>query len=90
MFLWNFTEDDSFRLLYHGAKKSKMTKNSNHGGPAFNSVFHIESNSKTFFFISWIKIRIVLRVFVCFILNDANARQMMRTDENLQSKTKKQ
>ena len=27
-----FTEDASLRLLYHGAKKSKMTKNSNHGG----------------------------------------------------------
>ena len=29
-----FTEDASLRLLYHGAKKSKMTKNSNQGGPA--------------------------------------------------------
>ena len=28
-----FTEDAS-QLLYHGAKKSKMTKNSNQGGPA--------------------------------------------------------
>ena len=33
-----FTEDASLLLLYHGAKKSKMTKNSNHergggGGP---------------------------------------------------------
>ena len=27
-----FTEDASLRLLYHGAKKSKMTKNSNQGG----------------------------------------------------------
>ena len=27
-----FTEDASQRLLYHGAKKSKMTKNSNQGG----------------------------------------------------------
>ena len=27
-----FTEDASLPLLYHGAKKSKMTKNSNHGG----------------------------------------------------------
>ena len=31
-----FTEDASQRLLYHGAKKSKMTKNSNQGGPALN------------------------------------------------------
>ena len=31
IFSWNFTEDASQRLLYHGAKKSKMTKNSNHG-----------------------------------------------------------
>ena len=29
-----FTEDASLRLLYHGAKKSKMTKNPNQGGPA--------------------------------------------------------
>ena len=29
-----FTEDASQRLLYHGAKKSKMTKNSNQGDPA--------------------------------------------------------
>ena len=27
-----FTEDVSLCLLYHGAKKSKMTKNSNQGG----------------------------------------------------------
>ena len=27
-----FTEDASRSLLYHGAKKSKMTKNSNQGG----------------------------------------------------------
>ena len=27
-----FTEDASRLLLYHGAKKSKMTKNSNQGG----------------------------------------------------------
>ena len=27
-----FTQDASLRLLYHGAKKSKMTKNSNQGG----------------------------------------------------------
>ena len=27
-----FTEDASRPLLYHGAKKSKMTKNSNQGG----------------------------------------------------------
>ena len=30
-----FIEDASLLLLYHGAKKSKMTKNSNQGGPAF-------------------------------------------------------
>ena len=29
-----FTADASQRLLYHGAKQSKMTKNSNQGGPA--------------------------------------------------------
>ena len=32
-----FTEDASRRLLYHGAKKSKMTKNPIQGGPALNS-----------------------------------------------------
>ena len=31
-----FTEDASLPLLYDGAKKSKMTKNSNQGGPALN------------------------------------------------------
>ena len=31
-----FMEDASLLLLYHGAKKSKMTKNSNQEGPAFN------------------------------------------------------
>ena len=32
-FFYNiFTEDASLPLLYHGAKKSKMTKNSNQGG----------------------------------------------------------
>ena len=34
IFLWNFTEDASQLFLYHGAKKSKMTRNSNQGGPA--------------------------------------------------------
>ena len=29
-----FTEDVSLLLLYHGGKKSTMTKNSNQGGPA--------------------------------------------------------
>ena len=29
-----FTEDASLLLLYHGAKKSKMTKTSIQGGPA--------------------------------------------------------
>ena len=32
IFLWNLTEDSSLLLLYYGAKKSKMTKNSNQGG----------------------------------------------------------
>ena len=31
-----FTEDASLLLLYHGAKKSKMTKNSNQGGSCLN------------------------------------------------------
>ena len=41
LFLWNFyalwTEDAFLLLLYHGANKSKLTKNSNQGGggPAF-------------------------------------------------------
>ena len=38
LFLWSFyeifTEDASLLFLYHGAKKWKMTKNSNRGGPA--------------------------------------------------------
>ena len=36
-----FTEDGSLLLLYHRAKKSKMTKNSNQGG-------HIELAQRTF------------------------------------------
>ena len=38
-----FTEDASLLLLYHGAKKSKMTKNSNQGGgPALrDSIFGV-------------------------------------------------
>ena len=31
-FYETFTEDASLLFLYHGAKKSKMTKNSNQGG----------------------------------------------------------
>ena len=34
LFYETFTEDVSLLLLYHGAKTSKMTKNSNQGGPA--------------------------------------------------------
>ena len=33
-----FTEDASRRLLYHGAKKSKMTKNSTQWGHAFKNL----------------------------------------------------
>ena len=35
-----FTEDASPLFLYHGAKKSKMTKNSNQGGPALKGQCH--------------------------------------------------
>ena len=39
-----FTEDAPLPLLYHGAKKSKMTKNSNQGGggPALRSFRSLE------------------------------------------------
>ena len=43
-FYENFTEDASQLRLYHGAKKSKMTKNSNQGGPAL--IFLFESSWK--------------------------------------------
>ena len=33
-----FTEDASLLFLYHDAKKSKMTKNSNQGGPALKGL----------------------------------------------------
>ena len=33
-----FTEDASLLFLFHGAKKSKMSKNSNQGGPALSKV----------------------------------------------------
>ena len=39
LFLWIFYEiltDASLLFLYHGAKKSKRTKNSNQGGPAWH------------------------------------------------------
>ena len=52
LFLWSFfyeifTEDASLLLLYHGAKKSKMTKNSNQGvlGPS-RSFRMIEQSTK--------------------------------------------
>ena len=32
-----FTEDASHLLLYHGTKKSKMTKSPNQGGPALTT-----------------------------------------------------
>ena len=38
LFYKNFTDDASQPLLYHGAKKSKMTKNPNQGGPALTSL----------------------------------------------------
>ena len=41
-----FTEDASLLFLYQGAKKSKMTKNSNQGGPAFSS-FCVHINMHT-------------------------------------------
>ena len=41
-----FTEDASQPLLYHGAKKSKMTKNSNQGGPALRH--HYRARNWTF------------------------------------------
>ena len=37
-----FTEDASLLFLYHGAKKSKMTKNSNQGGPALTNLAYFE------------------------------------------------
>ena len=44
------TEDASLRLLYHGAKKSKMTKNSNQGGSCLKltrSELFVEPSKKT-------------------------------------------
>ena len=40
-FYESFTEDASLRLLYHGAKKSKMTKNSNQGGSCLKTEMHM-------------------------------------------------
>ena len=34
-----FTKDASLLLLYHSATKSKMTKNSNQGGPALRGAW---------------------------------------------------
>ena len=44
-FYEKFTEDASLLFVYHGAKKSKMTKNSNQGGPAL-SVFELVTRVK--------------------------------------------
>ena len=44
-----FTEDASLPLLYHGAKKSKMTKNSNQGGPALIFMYLV------IYFIYWVQ-----------------------------------
>ena len=41
-----FTEDASQRLLYHGAKKSKMTKNSNQGGSCLKIWFSFFDQKK--------------------------------------------
>ena len=41
-----FTEDASQSFLYHVGKKSKMTKNSNQGGPALNSVEVVATRQK--------------------------------------------
>ena len=40
------TEDASLLFLYHGAKKSKMTKNSNQGGPAHALIAHYWTRKK--------------------------------------------
>ena len=42
-----FTEDASLLFLYHGAKKSKMTKNSNQGGPALNLMPTFLANNRS-------------------------------------------
>ena len=41
-----FTQNASLLRLYHGAKKSKMTKNSHQGGPALKIGFKISSTCK--------------------------------------------
>ena len=41
-----FTEDASLLLVYHGAKKSKLTKNSNQRGPALRH--HYRARNWTF------------------------------------------
>ena len=41
-----FTEDASLLLLYHGAKKSKMTKNLNQGGPALTKANNTNNGCK--------------------------------------------
>ena len=57
-----FTEDASLPLLYHGAKKSKMTKNSNQGGagPPLEAILVIFGRRVLIFFLfesSWKKIK---------------------------------
>ena len=41
-----FTEDASLLLLYHGAKKSKMTKNSNQGGVLPKAYFRYKTSDR--------------------------------------------
>ena len=61
-----FTEDASLCLLYHGAKKSKMTKNSNQGGsclkagPPLEAILVIFGRRALIFFLfesSWKKMK---------------------------------
>ena len=54
-----FTEDASLILLYHGAKKSKMTKNSIQGGSCLKTQFWQESTFSNTSIVSdcWFQIR---------------------------------
>ena len=56
-----FTEDASLRFLYHGAKKSKMTKNPNQGGSCLKTKLSTVQDYKTF-------VRFLLTVLICLFL----------------------
>ena len=58
-----FKEDASLRLLYRGAKKSKMTKNSNQGGGGFCLKGEVQRKMNFTYVLGFVVLRDVVKVF---------------------------